>query len=435
MKKYNKPSELTKKLIALGLAGAIGVFGLTACNTNDNTNTSTTSAYTETTTSKTENPIEQEQGLDKVAALVKKMINETYAQNFDYYVKSVTITGINVKKAEAPAVDYAPGVYADYQEQTESIIDISYVAESVNKTTGEEKVVSNDISYIVSSEAASEVAQQGVDNVELNTLADAIVESTQEKIEAEEITGTNENDNIAGVQLSKKEELVNLLTQKYLDSYMQQEYMKEYTDNGFKLINKVQSINVWDSDAGIELWLEGAENGYGHFITFKTPTSHFQIQKVYQDGVDYGIQIMQSLPVVSIAINESTGEKVYLASSALVRYGQITEEEYQNIIDMVDNLSGGKVKDLMAQYPSGASEQPYALHTEVCDSRGLTEEVYQMFLNWIQSHPSNEVDGVGYPYIYTAEQLTITQKMFYDAMEQGNDPLVYIANPTNALNK
>ena len=420
MKKYNKPSELTKKLIALGLAGAISVMGLTACNTNDNTNTSTTSAYTETTTSKTENPIEQEQGLDKVAALVKKMINETYAQNFDYYVKSVTITGINIKKAEAPQVDYAPGVYADYQEPTDSIIDISYVAESVNKTTGEEKVVSNDISYIVSSEAASEVVQQGVDNVEINTLADAIVESTQEKIEAEEITGTNENDNIAGVQLSKKEELAHAILDRIVLANLNSDEYGEYLANGYSL----SSVGV-GSPEKVSIIIGKAGDVCSISYNFLSPVGELAVWT--QNG-----EYLATLTVRIFTKASKEDEEVQLCKSTHTEF-ILNESEYNEFYNIMKTYTDGYLDQILANIPEVTDG--YVDEYVLADSIKITDEVYSKLKVLVENKQIKRM--VSSPIMVNSlpTGFSFIQKLAFNALNVPNNPLVVVTEPNSELDK
>lgn len=403
------------------LVVAMLVTTLTACNTQTQTNESSTTAQTETTTNSGTTPVIEQQGVGKVAALVKKMINEIYAQNFDYYVKSVTITGINVKRAENQ-IDYAPGVFADYQEPTDAIIDISYVAESVNKQTGEEKVVSNDISYTVNSEKALEVAEQGVDNMEIETVADAIVESTEEKIGAEEITGTNENDNIAGTQLSAKEMLAQAFNERFLSTYLEGDVYQNLINDGYEL--KTTLLGITDG-----VMYETNKDYIGCNISLFIDISVGSFS-VLSSGTGYiGFAATK---VITIASKD--GQEEYIYRPAVVRFN-LSEEQYNNIYNKINEFSGNTVSGLVSKIPKTVEEgQVYSDSQTICSSAAIPDEIYEEFINMVKNN--SVIIAVPFPAeILDKNNLTNTQRLGYDLINVKNNPLVVVTNPTNELGK
>ena len=427
MKRYVKPSELTKKLIALGIAGTMAVLGLTACNTQNNTNQST-SAYTETTTTNNgTTPVVEEHGVEKLASLVKKMINETYAQNFDYYVKNVTITGLNVKKAEAPQVDYAPGVYADYAESENAIIDISYVAESVNKQTGEEKVVSNDISYTVSGQKALEVAEQGVDNMEIETVADAIVESTQEKIEQEQETGANENDNIAGTQLSKKEEMAKSITERLTTQIASDPTYQQYLNNGYKIKSILR--NSVDNEATSKIVAAAAYFDYllssTKAIDLKMPLG--VVGFINEKGRE---SISFEFNIVSEAENES-GDKQYITQYSSFELA-ISEEDFSMLYDAINRDTNGKIDEFFEnnRHPEG---EEFITIEEIKGSYVLGDDVYDKIANIVSN--ATLIDFYIIPTIKEQQELTNKEQLALNALNVENNPLVVVTEPTEELGK
>ncbi|MBQ7578982.1 MAG: hypothetical protein IJT25_00400 [Clostridia bacterium] len=426
MKKFNKPSELTKKLIAFGLAGAITVAGLTACNSQTHSNESSSKNATIETTYNGKTPVVQENGLDKIALLVKTMINETYASNFDYYVKSVTITGINVKRAENQ-IDYAPGVFADYEEPTDAIIDISYVAESVNKQSGEEKVVSNDISYNVSSEKATEVADQGIDNMKIEDVADAIVESTEDKIAMEEITGTNENDNIAGTQLSAKEQIAEAFNERFLDGCLAEQTYSNYTANGYTLTTMVKDSRILDTDASVIFGAAGGPGGFNRTIASHTP---YGIVSLVKDTEGY--RVVFTTRIITKA--EKEGNADYIISKVRTNY-TLNEEQYIRLYTMVNEYTNGYLDSVLATLPEGEADRKYSTGDLSCGAKCLTPQVYKLLADIVRNNSLSEDISYQGIDIFDYKDLTNTEKMAFSALSVENNPLIVVTEPNNSLEK
>lgn len=391
------------------------ILSFSACGANSEVNASSQSATNNGTETPT-TPTAEEKGVDKVASLVKKMINETYADNFDYYVKSVTITGLNVKKAENP-VD---NVNVDFASSNKAIVDISYVAESVNKQTGEEKVVSNGISYTVNSEKALEVAQQGVDNLEIETVADAIVESTQEKIEQEQETGANENDSIAGTQISAKEELINLFHQKVVEEVLKDERFSYYLNNGY-------SLKSTERPPLEELiWFEVGKSATSQYYTICFDTSNGNFFMVQQDGV-YGAGVVAKIVTIAQKENE---EDVFLTRQINVTFA-LNESEYDYFHNLVNEYTNNYLDYAIGLVPETVEEMGfYQQGYQVANSSGLTDEIFNRLYSIVKNNSITDLASSPI-WVLDKSSLTTNEQLALNALNVEGNPFVITTNPTN----
>ena len=233
-----KKIEKFKKVAAGTLAAAIVALG-TSCGYKDpdaTTKEPVASTVDSTTSQLVFEPVtptlradvlseDEIEASSKLAGVVKTMINEDrlYASNFDYYVENVVITGLSLEAVNPVHED----VMADYAPSTQTKVTVSYVADAVNKTTGEKSTVSNVISYVVNSEELSAVAQADSEQVAIEEVAEKVSDTTIKKLENE---GVSEQDEVKGRQSSPVSRFSKEIITRYINELYERPEIKKYID-------------------------------------------------------------------------------------------------------------------------------------------------------------------------------------------------------------
>lgn len=236
----------------------------------------------------------------KLNEVVKSMINEDkyFAKNFDYYVERLTITDVKIEALEnAVMPDYAGVDYAPSQDKSK--VTISYVADAVNKKTGDKTTESNAISYVVSSTKVANLANAEPEEIEFEAMAQAVAEGTEQKLEEVAQGQTEEEDKVEGRQSNLSNWYLINVVSKFIDDIYTKEPYKKYLDNGYTLISTTKDRR--ERNENCVMYREeyyGSPEDMLFGCTFITPNGYIEL-------VDYtGITLSFGFVINTLAINE-----------------------------------------------------------------------------------------------------------------------------------
>lgn len=323
-----KKIEILKRMAAGTLAVAIIALGTSCGKTTETTDLTAPIVSTDENKVKLEDikdvkPTYEEgiisekeiQVSSKLNEVVKSMINEDkyYAKNFDYYVERLTITDVKIEALEnAVMPDYAGVDYAPSADKSK--VTISYVADAVNKKTGDKTTESNAISYVVKSAEVANLANAEPEEIEFEVMAQAVAEGTEQKLETVAQGQTEEEDKVEGRQSNLSNWYLTNVVSKFIDEIYTKEPYKKYLDNGYTLISTTKDRR--ERNENCVMYREeyyGSPEDMLFGCTFITPNGYIELVDYSATTLSFGFVIN------TLAINGETGEMRLIVNDVIIR--------------------------------------------------------------------------------------------------------------------
>lgn len=425
-----KKIEILKRMAAGALAIAIIALGTSCGKTTEPVCTTTSKLVFDPVTPSLRADILSDTEIEatsKLAGIVKTMINEDrlYASNFDYYVENVVITGLSLEAVNPVHED----VMADYAPSIQTKVTVSYVADAVNKTTGEKSTVSNVISYVVNSEELSAVAQADSEQVAIEEVAEKVGETTIKKLENE---GVSEQDEVKGRQSSPVSRFSNEIVSRFVEKYYERPEIKKYIDDGFQIITTSQEVHYLNCyQPYVERFTDKVSNELpiGLYLSYCTPNGRVQIGG-FKDLDSLSLLVLFSF--TSLAINPTTGEQ-HLVKLGYGTSFTISYEEFASIVNYAKNISLIDYDKLVdAELASG--KEVVKLKETINGEEGFTDEVYKMINQMIVSNNS-DMERWGSVYGYSDVDVNdvnnYKDKILIMSLADKNNTDVFIKEPNN----
>lgn len=343
-----KKIEKIKRMAAGALAVAIMALGTSCGKTTETTDSTAPIVSTDENKVKLEDikdvkPTYEEgiisekeiQVSTKLNEVVKSMINEDkyYAKKFDYYVERLTITDVKIEALEnAVMPDYAGVDYAPSSDKSK--VTISYVADAVNKKTGDRTTESNAISYVVNSTEVANLANAEPSEVEFETMAQVVAESTKQKLEEVAQGQTEEEDKVEGRQSNLSNWYLTNVVSKFIDDIYTKEPYKKYLDNGYTLISTTKERGgATDNCVTYREEYYGSPEDMLFGCTFITPNGLIEIVE-FSNGIT---TLSFGFVINTLAINEETGEMRLIINDVIIRKDLDKETANQILKSVEDN--------------------------------------------------------------------------------------------------
>lgn len=448
-----KKIEILKRMAAGTLAVAIIALGTSCGKTTETTDSTAPIVSTDENKVKLEDikdvkPIYEEgiisekeiQVSTKLNEVVKSMINEDkyFAKNFDYYVERLTITDVKIEALEnAVMPDYAGVDYAPSADKSK--VTISYIADAVNKKTGEKTTESNAISYVVNSTEVANLASAEPEEIEFETMAQAVAEGTQEKLEEVAQGQTEEEDKVEGRQsnLSSwfyKEFLVNLI-----DKVYEEEHYKNLLDNGYTLTSVSRrdgqlSTNhvIYEEEVTIfkEEFMQDKFSQY--LLSYENQNCYISfVQNDYVEG--YSMRILCDL--YTLATNKATGDQKLIYNTIL--FDTYLDRDFVvNIIDNALSKSVVNVDKVREQTKKEENEfgTSYKFNVIINGEEGFTSDIISTMKDIAFNRP-NSYERLwldGFSEIMNVEDVNdYKQKIIIASLADKNNTDVFIKEPNN----
>lgn len=362
----------------------------------------------------------------KLAGVVKTMINEDrlYASNFDYYVENVVITGLSLEAVNPVHED----VMADHAPSTQTKVTVSYVADAVNKTTGEKSTVSNVISYVVNSEELSAVAQADSEQVAIEEVAEKVSDTTIKKLENE---GVSEQDEVQGRQSSPVSRFSKEIITRYINELYERPEIKQYLDNGYQIITTTQEIYLYDTfQPYVERFTDKVSNDLpvGTYLSYCTPNGRIQIGG-FKELNSSSLVVLFSF--TSLAINSTTGEQHLIKFGCANSYN-ITVDKFEKIVDYAKTLSLIDY-DKLAEAELASGKEVVKLKEIINGEEGFTDEAYKMIDAMIGDRKGFVMWGGAYGYsdVDVNDVNNYKDKILIMSLADKNNTDVFIKEPNN----
>lgn len=425
-----KKIEILKRMAAGALAVAIIALGTSCGKTTEPVCTTTSKLVFDPVTPSLRADILSDTEIEatsKLAGVVKTMINEDrlYASNFDYYVENVVITGLSLEAVNPVHED----VMADYAPSTQTKVTVSYVADAVNKTTGEKSTVSNVISYVVNSEELSAVAQADSEQVAIEEVAEKVSDTTIKKLENE---GVSEQDEVKGRQSSPVSRFSNDIVSRFVEKYYETPEIKKYIDDGFQIITTTQEVHYLNCyQPYVERFTDKVSNdlSIGVYLSYCTPNGRIQLSQNLEDKRS---KLLVLYCFTSLVVNPTTGEQ-RLIKLGYANSFTISDAEFNNILNYARTLSLIDY-DKLAEAELASGKEVVKLKETINGEEGFTDEVYEMIDQMIvptNSYMERWGSVYGYSDVDVNDVNNYKDKILIMSLADKNNTDVFIKEPNN----
>ena len=368
----------------------------------------------------------------KLNEVVKSMINEDkyYAKNFDYYVERLTITDVKIETLEnAVMPDYAGVDYAPSADKSK--VTISYVADAVNKKTGDKTTDSNAISYVVNSTEVANLAHAEPEEIEFETMAQAVAESTEQKLEEVAQGQTEEEDKVEGRQSNLSNWYLTNVVSKFIDDIYTKEPYKKYLENGYTLISTTKESNERTENCVMyreEYYVSPEDMLFG--CTFITPNGFISLVNYNESMLSFGFIIN------TLAINEETGDMRLIVNDVVIRK-DVDKETVKIILQSVEDNAIVNIDKLRenVEWIDFADKKLYGIEEIV----GGLEPFKGNLISWIDyavSQKDSAHPGVYWGELYSHDTAVedinnYKEKVIISALADKNNTDVFIKEPNN----
>lgn len=424
-----KKIEKIKRLAAGALAIAIIALGTSCGKTTEPVCTTTSKLVFDPVTPNLRADILSDTEIEatsKLAGIVKTMINEDrlYASNFDYYVENVVITGLSLEAVNPVHED----VMADYAPSTQTKVTVSYVADAVNKTTGEKSTVSNVISYVVNSEELSAVAQADSEQVAIEEVAEKVSDSTIEKLEND---GISEQDEVKGRQSNPVSRFSKEIITRYINELYDRPEIKQYLDNGYQIITTTQEVHYLNCyQPYVERFTDKVSNELPIYIylNYCTPNGRIQLSQNLENKKS---NLLVLYCFTSLVVNPTTGEQ-RLIKLGYANSFTISDAEFNNILNYAKTISLIDY-DKLAEAELSSGKETVKLKEQINGEEGFTDEAYKMIDAMIGDQKGFVMWGGAYGYsdVDVNDVNNYKDKILIMSLADKNNTDVFIKEPNN----